>query len=232
MTTKLNLPPKSRRPAQRPAMFVELAGRYPTTHGGITAAVNALAEGYGTFIDQCQKTNADATQNEAARLVRNAKRAHAKFAPLIANLDSASSEAAAISENLRGIAAATYCPANPSYSACMRQQEIRAYFRSLPQTERLKLLDDARTAGDEDTLIAVASVQSYLSQVPPQMQEYVRDHLIQTHAPEEAATIKAISEQRAQAEQFRGLMLQSLADLIDFQKADELIAAANDELAA
>jgi hypothetical protein len=90
----------------------------------------------------------------------------------------------------------------------------------------------ARVDGDEDTLIAIASCQNYLSAVPPQMHQYVRDQLIEAHAPTEAATLKSIGEQRALAEQLRQTMLQSIGDLIDFRKADELIAAASEELAA
>ena len=64
------------------------------------------------------------------------------------------------------------------------------------------------------------------------MHKFARDHLIEAHVPQEAAALKSIREQREYAEQFRNTMLQSVGDMIDFARADELIAAANGELAA
>lgn len=81
-------------------------------------------------------------------------------------------------------------------------------------------------------MIAIASCQPYLSGVIPQMHQHVRDQLIEKHAPNEAATLKAIAEQRVLAEDLRAQVLQSVAELVDFQKADEFIAAAHEEMAA
>ena len=228
----VSFPPKSGKTAQRPEMFETFSARFPVTHGGMTAAVKSLVNGYKVFYAQYQKTNADETATPAARLVRNAKAARAKLVPLIEQLDTASTDALKVSERARAKATEAYNPPNPPYAVAMRHAEIRAHLKSLPQGDRLKLLEAARTAGDEDTLIAIASYQPYLSAIPAQMHEFVRDQLIEAHAPEEAATMKAIGEQRAFAEQLRGEMLQSVGELIDFQKADEFIAAANDELAA
>jgi hypothetical protein len=41
----------------------------------------------------------------------------------------------------------------------MRHQEIRALVRSMPQGDRLALLESARKAGDHDILIAITSTQ-------------------------------------------------------------------------
>ena len=58
-----------------------------------------------------------------------------------------------------------------------------------------------------------------------------RDHLIDIHAPEQAAALASLAEQQKFAAQMRDTMLQTVADLIDLQKADEMMAAASAELA-
>lgn len=103
----------------------------------------------------------------------------------------------------------------------MRHQEIRTHFKTMSQAERHKTLEAARTVEDEDTLMALASHQSYLSGLSPEMHRYARDVLVEAHAPKEAAALKGITEQQQFVGQFRDHMLQSVADLVDFKKADD-----------
>ena len=60
----------------------------------------------------------------------------------------------------------------------------------------------------------------------------MRDNLVEAHAPEQAAALKSLREQQGYVEQFRDTMLQSLADAVDFKKADELVAAAREDVDA
>ncbi len=84
-------------------------------------------------------------------------------------------------------------------------------------------------ASEDTNLRALRSV-GCLSGVIPDMHKFVRDQLVEAHAPKEAAALKAIREQQGYADQFRDTMLQSLADAVDFKKADELIAAAREDV--
>ena len=89
-----------------------------------------------------------------------------------------------------------------------------------------------RVWGHTNFLIAVASVQPLLSGLPPQLHEFARTTLIEAFAPKEAAALAGLKEQQGLAAKLGETMLQSASDLIDFRKADKLIAAARDDLAA
>lgn len=228
----VSIPRRSGKHAQRPEMFETWTQRFPKTNGGIAAAVTALVEGYKNFYDHHRKVSSDQTSTEGARLVKSAKAARTKVLPLIERLDAASVDAATHMTQLQASIRVAYDPPNKTYEMCMRHAEIRAHLKSLPHGDRFALVEAARKAGDEDTLVAVASYQGFLSGMEAERQKYFRDYLVEAHAPQEAAMLQAMGEQRQLAEELRQTVLQSLADLIDFNKADELIAAANDELAA
>jgi hypothetical protein len=80
-------------------------------------------------------------------------------APLIERLNAANAEASTRVAHLEATTAQAYNPPNPTYATCMRHQEIRALFRTIPNGDRLRMPEEARKVGDEDTLIAIGSVQ-------------------------------------------------------------------------
>ncbi len=188
-----------------------------------------LSEGYKAFCDKHGKYSADETSTPGAGLVKSSKAARALL-PLIEQLNAANEAASAHAAQLEAVTAQAYNPPNPTYATCMRHQEIRALFRTLPSGDRLTMIEAARKARDEDTLIAIGAVQPYLSGVAPEMHKFVRDTSVEAHAPEQAAALKSIREQQSYADQFRDTMLQSLADTVDFKKADDLIAAAREDV--
>ncbi|MEI9992071.1 MAG: hypothetical protein WDM86_18795 [Rhizomicrobium sp.] len=226
-----SFPGRSGQHPQRHEMFEQWAARFPNADDGLSSAIKTLLGGYQTFRQHHARYTADETSTQGARLVKSSKAARA-ILPLVEALDVANEAAMQRAAHLEAITAKAYNPPNPQYPTCMRHQEIRAHFKSLPNGDRLNLLEAARKAGDEDTLLAVASCQAYLSGVVPEMHQFVRDTLIEAHAPNEAAALKGLREQQGYAQQFRDTMLQSVADTVDFKKADELIAAARDDLAA
>gem|GEM_PF-6173235 len=176
--------------------------------------------------------SADETATPGARLVKSARAARAKLSPLVESLNATLETAAAFGAQLEAQTTAAYQPpTNPPYPMVLRHQEIRAMVRNMAQGDRMTLITEAHKAGDQDTLIAIASVQPYLSGVPTQVQAMVRGQLIEANAPEQAKALKGLQEQHDLATRFRETMLQSVADLIDFQKADELIATAQEDVA-
>lgn len=224
-------PRKSGRHPARIEMFDEMVSRIPNANGGISDALKALANGYRDLLTQKARFERDETATAGMKLVRTARVAR-KVGGLIDALDEARVKAGEVATQLRQQVAHTYDPPNPTYPTCMQHQEIRAFIRAMPQGDRNALLENARKQGDEDTLRAVASCQPYLSGVAPQMHQVVRDHFIQTHAPAQAATLKTLAEQDELAEIVRANMLQSVADLVDLNKAEEIEAAARDDAAA
>ena len=227
-----SFPTRSGQHHQRPEMFETWMARFPTTDGGLTAATKTLYEGYRSFYGQVHQTNKDETCTPGARLVKNVNAARAIILPLVDQLEAANAKASERAAKLEARTAEVYNPPDKKYETCMRHAEIRAHFKLLPRAERLQAVENARKAGDEDTLIAIASYQPYLSGVDPQQHAFARNHLIEAHAPSEAAALKSIREQQGYVAGFCETMLQSVADLLDFSKADELIVAAQGQLAA
>lgn len=228
----ITIPRRSKQPPQRAEMFEQLSARFPKNNG-MASALDACAKGYKELNEQLSRIAADETATPGGRIVKSAKAARNKLVPLLESLDAAMQTAAAYSAQLEAQTAAAYQPPpNTSYPMVLRHQEIRALMRTLPQGEKLRLLEAARKAGDEDTLIAVASVQSYLSGVDGQVQSMVRGQLIEAKVPEQAAALKRSKQEQEEAARFSAHMLQSVADLIDFQKSDELVAAAREDVEA
>jgi hypothetical protein len=215
----------------RPEMFEQWAPRFPNANSTLTGAVKVMVEAYKDFYATHHRTMGDESITPGARQVKSAKLARAKLIPLVDALDGTMGEAAKVLEHMNAQTRLAYDPADKKYEMVLRHQEIRAHFKSIPQGEKLKLLEAAKRGGDEDTLIALASCQPYLSGLPPQLHDYARDHLIELHAPQEAAVITGIQEQQKLVQQMRDTMLQSVADLVDFKKADEIIAAASADVA-
>jgi hypothetical protein len=133
---------------------------------------------------------------------------------------------------LRGEIGKIFNPPNRGYEAVMRHQEIRAFFRTMPRSQAINTVESAKKSNDEETLIALASVQPYLTGLPPEMHGYARNHLIQAYAAEEAKALEVMEEQVKIVKLFQSELAQSTADLIDFRKADEIIAAAQEDTAA
>jgi hypothetical protein len=213
-------------------MFEQWSARFPTANGSLTAAVKALVEGHRAFVDQQRKASTDETATPGARLVRSAKAARSKLIPLIEQIEIASAEAAEAAAHLEAKTAEAYNPSDKKYETCMRHAEIREFFKTLPQGRKMQLIEEARKANDHDTLIALASCQPFLSGLDQQAHQYVRGQLIEAYAPREAAALASIREQQDLSIKLRDTMVQSVGDMIDFAKADELISAASDELAA
>jgi hypothetical protein len=213
-------------------MFEQLAARYPKNNG-MASALDDCAKGYRELHGHLARIAGDETLTEGGRVISSAKAARNKLMPLLESLDAAMQTAATYAAQLEAQTAAAYqAPANPPYPLVLRHQEIRQFMRGLPQGEKLRLLEAARQAGDEDTLIAIASVQPFLSGVDAQVQNMVRGQLIEAKVPETAGALKSSKEQQEEAARFAAHMAQSMADLIDFQKADELIAAAREDVDA
>lgn len=228
-----SFPGRSGRHPQRLEMFKTLADRFPASSGGMKAALNALCDGYQIFTTQTARIENDQLSTEGVRLVRRAKAARA-ILPLIEKLDAVNEAANEQAAQLEATIAGSYKPEAPPYWSVLREQEIRGYLRSLNNSERLQLLETARASGDRDILVAIANAPAFLSGMPAQLQQLARDELIAAHAPQEAETLKALREQQSHARQFRDEMLQSVADTpgIDLIKADELVEAARDDVAA
>ncbi len=228
----INFPRRSGQPPQRVEMFEAWAPRFPNTNSNLAAAADELVKGYRAFSDAHHRAMADETITPGARQVRSAKAARAKLVPLVERLDAAAQDAATVLASLNSKVSTAFNPPDKKFETIARHQEIRAHFKALSQGERLAAIDAARTSGDDDTLVALACYQPFLSGLQPQVHQMTRDHLIEVHAPAEAATLKALAEQQVMTQSLRDTMLQTVSDLVDFQKADEMIAAAKDELAA
>ena len=72
---------------------------------------------------------------------------------------------------------------------------------------------------------------AFLSGVAPGVQKFLRDGIIEAKAPEQAAQLKAFAEQDGLASMFRENLLQSVSDLVDFNRAEEIEAAAREDAA-
>jgi hypothetical protein len=72
----------------------------------------------------------------------------------------------------------------------------------------------------------------YLTGLPPEMHKHAQDHLIEIYAPKEATALEAMADQVKVVELFQSELAQYTADLIDFGKADEIIAAAQQDVQA
>jgi hypothetical protein len=227
----VSFPRKSGQAFQRPEMFETWAPRFPRTNSTLAAAVDDLVTSYRSFVDNAQKTAMDETATPGARLVRNARAAKAKILPGVERLLKAAELAEADMAHFRAKAAEAYNPASKSYETVIRHDAIRKHFQSLSAQDRFKALEGARRSNDEDTLMAVASYQPFLSGLNPQLHQLARDTLIEAHAPDAAAALASLSEQQKFAMQFQATMLQSVADMIDLEKAEELSVAASVELA-
>jgi hypothetical protein len=229
----VTFPNRSDQQPHRAQMFEEWSERFPKTNSAMTSAIAALTSGYKSVWEQCARLAADETATPGARVVKSAKAARSKLEPLFDALSAATEAAGAHAAQLQAQTAATYLPPqNPPYALVLRHQEIRAYLRGIDNAGRMALLENARKNGDEETLIAVTSAPSFLSGIQPQLIESYQEHLIGLKAPDQAATLRSLREQQQFANQFRETMLQSLGDLIDFRKADELIEAAREDVQA
>lgn len=226
------LPKKSKQPPHRTDMFDQLSARFPQNNG-MASAIEACTKGYKDLHRDLARISADETLTGGTRIIKTAKAARGKLIPLLESLDAAMQMAATYSGQLQAQTAAAYQPPpNTPYPMVHRHQEIRALMRTLPQSDKLRLLEEARKAGDEDTMIAIASVQPFLSGVDAQVQNMVRGQLIEAKVPQQAAALKASKAAQEDAARFSAHMLQSVADLIDFERADELIANAREDVAA
>jgi hypothetical protein len=229
----ITFPRKSGELPHRVEMFEQWSARFPQTNTAMASAIAACTKGYKEFREQNERLARDETVTAGARVVRGAKAARAKLIPLLEGLETAMQNADVFAAQMEMQTIAAYSPPqNPPYTTVNRHLEIRTYLRTLPSGEKLQLIEQARKAGDEDTLIAIASVQPFLSAVDGQVQKMVRDQLIETKAPEQAKALREVRDQQRLAAQFKGTMLQSVSDLIDFNKADELIATAQEDVAA
>jgi hypothetical protein len=227
-----NFPDRSKRSPQRLEMFEQLAARIPNHDAQLGAAVKSLVGAYKEVTEQQVRLSRDEASTPGARLVKIAKSARTKIVPLMEGLDAILGTVGERKAHLRAEIEKVYNPPDKKYETVIRHQEIRAHFRQMPRTQALQALEVARLAGDEDTLIALASYQPYLSGLPPEMHKHTRDHLVEAKAPDQAAALQSLQEQEELVRAFRGEMAQSVADLIDFHKADEIIAAARDDAAA
>jgi hypothetical protein len=228
----VSFPMRSKRPPQRLEMFEKMAGRIPKYDEDLAFAVDRMVQGYKELSDQSARLNKDATKTDGAKLVALAKIARSKLMPLVEALDTTSASTKERVAALQGRVRLAYDPAGKTIEMCMRHQEIRALFRRMPQGDALRALEAAKAAGDEDTMIALASTQPYLSGLPPQMHEHTRGLLIEAKASVEAAALASLQEQQGLVEIFRAEYLQSVADAVDLARADEIIAAAREDAVA
>jgi hypothetical protein len=210
-------------------MFEEWHRGFPTTDGALAKAIRDAVAGYSDVYEHTVRVGRDESSTEGGKLVRSAKFARSKLTPIFDKLDAAVAAAEQKASNIQKQVAQAYSADFKNYNETLRHGEIRAFFRALGSGDRLKVLEEARQADDQDTLRAIASVQRFLSGVPPEIHDHTRQHLIQIHAPEEAATLAALNEQRQYAAGFRTEVLQSTADLIDLNRADEIMIAARQD---
>lgn len=227
----IEFPLKADRNPQRAEMFEVFAERMRHDNPQ-TAVIRNLAKAYRELVDQQARINRDETSTAGAKLVRLAKAARSKIVPLIDSLDAASVSNAEQVASLQAQLINVYDPPGKGYEVVMRHQEVRAHFRRAPRGEALKMLQVAQDTKDEDTLIALASVQHFLSGLPPEVHQQTRDVLIDLKAPHEAATLAAIRDQQRLANQFRESMVSSVGAMVDFRRADEIVAAAREDAAA
>jgi hypothetical protein len=216
---------------QRPEMFETWLQRFPNSDSGITGALSDMAKAYRALHVQLERIGADQLQTPGARIVNSAKWARTKLNPLFDRLATARKNAADHANQLEDQIKSAYCPKENNYEVVMLRQEIRFMLRNMPRTDQLRFLDEARRSGDYDALYAACSHNSYLAGMPPDVQTLYRGFLIEQKQPEAAANLKVLREQDALADQFEKTMLSSVGDLIDFVKADQLLATSSQDLA-
>lgn len=225
-------PDRSDRPAQRVDMFVALAARIPSRDAHVANALGKLVGAYKDFAELQERLGRDESSTKGAKIVRLAKTARSKIAPLMDELEAAMAEVGKRQDYIRAELSKIYNPPNKTIETVMRHQEIRAMVRSMPRGEAIKFLAAASQANDEDTLVALVANQHQLSGLPPELHQNARDQLIAAHAPQQAEAMGALSEQIQHSTMFRDEMAASVAALTDFRRADEIMAAAREDAAA
>ncbi len=228
----VTIPIRSGRAAQRPELFLKMAERMPPHDVALAQMVQKCAQAYQEVVDFRARLDKDETRTEGARLVAVAKAARSKVLPVLEALEQSKMKVQERADGMRAQLAEIYNPKNKTYETCMRHAEIRALFRAMPRGDAIKALEAARQANDEDTLIALVSYQPYLSGIPNELHQHARDHLVEAKMPDHMAALKNLAEQTELAAGFRSEVLQSLADLIPFEKADAIVEAAQADVAA
>jgi len=204
----------------------------PKQHAGLAAVVSECAVAFDRLTQLSTRLAKDETSTAGAKLVRMAKSVHAEIAPLVDKLDEADNAAAALTRDLQAEMRNAYDPAGKTFETVYRQREIRDFFRGLPESEVMKMLEAAKAENNDEVLFAVAAGQAFLSRLNPGLHQHLRNELIARKHPDHAAVVERLAEQRTVAQVFRSELLQSCADLVDLPRADAIVAAAREDAAA
>ena len=221
-----SFPPRSKRPAQRSELFEKMAERMPSHDQALASSVKQLAAAYRSLIERQARLERDQTITPGRRLVELAKFAHSNVGRQLEALNAQLSSMGERKAMLGAEIEKAFNVPNKSFELVLRHQEIRSLFRKMTQGESLAALERARTTNDTDTLLAVAEYQPFLSGLPPQMHEHTRTALIEATSPEHAKALAAIIEQEEFVTGFKNELAQSVADMVNFSAAQEIMDAA------
>lgn len=216
---------------QRAAMFEAWTARFPNEDSRVTQCLQRLTKAYSELEAQVRMISADTLHTPAARLVKSAKWARAKLNPLFDELKAAREGAAAHSAQLEEKVKAAYSPRDNKYEQVIIRQEIRNLVRAMPMAEKQRFLDAAVEAGDLDPLYAVCAYGPELSGLMPDLHKMYRATLIMKNEPHASAQLLQLQQQDTLAANFERTMIASVGDMIDFARADDLLAASSENLA-
>lgn len=217
----MNLPKRSQNPPTPVAGIAHLVARFADAPAlaDLRAAMVAAQADYASVVEAAKRIGADKTLTEGARLVRQAKLARAKMGEAVARLATAKAKVAAAVEHYDSEAAKPFDFADRRFADVNLAAEIRAHFRALPQHDRMTAVAAAMKSNDLTTLVALGAGPAYLGGLPDELHGAVRNTVLAVVAPDAIATRATLADGAAAAEQFEGAVLQSVADLVDFESA-------------
>lgn len=195
----------------------------------LRGAVAAAAADYKAVVEATARMDGDRTITEGRRLVRQAKFARDRMGK------AADSLAKARAATLAGIAmqdreiATVFDFAGRGLNDVQLATEIRSYFRTMSQGDRMAALTTAMKQHDLKALEAIGAAPGYLSGLPDDLHSRVRDTVLSVRAPDVVAMRASLVEGEQAAGAIEDTIMQSVADLIDLDTAAAFERSSTDD---
>ena len=199
--------------------------------GDLQAAVRAAAKDYVAVHEAHGRIGSDRTLTEGGRLVRQAKFARAKMTTAMDRLTKAQTKHAELRAQLDAKLVAVFDFSKRPHAEVQDAREIREHLKGLPIDQRMLLITAAMKENDVATLTAIGSGKDFLSGVPRSLHGHIRDHVLHVVEPMAVVQRGLMIDAEQFTQQFAETLLQSTADLIDFDTAESFERTATETAA-
>lgn len=209
-------------------------GKAPTRGKSPAAVHTRIAHGESTrawraIYDRHLKLKRDTTKSDVQRVLADADFAQRELIKARTAHATAREAALAEAEDLRRRMASKLRPADSV--GAMADAELRGYLRTLKPEDRSRILAEAKSAGDLDTLRAFAGAAPYLSGLGAEAHASLLDAYLSVVATEEREELDAVEEGLRKADHAMSELEAHANHYIDFNAAARLIATKVEEAA-